>query len=124
MPPILSFLDHLLLLRGGRGLDPEVPPDEELRKEVKVAPVHDERGDVVLLPDVARPPLHGVGVVVKRHDRHADPDEHLRELHERHDDGVEPLGPKFRAALQGETAPTQKADVVSLNAFKDRDDFY
>ncbi|EMD77242.1 hypothetical protein C408_4329 [Vibrio diabolicus E0666] len=31
---------------------------------------------------------------------------------------------KFRAALQGETAPTQKADVVSLNAFKDRDDFY
>ena len=31
---------------------------------------------------------------------------------------------KFKAALEGEAAPTQKADVVSLNAFKDRDDFY
>ncbi|PWF73782.1 hypothetical protein CBX98_05235 [Vibrio sp. T9] len=31
---------------------------------------------------------------------------------------------KFRAALQGETAPTKKADVVSLEAFKGRDDFY
>ncbi|HHF2938952.1 DUF3135 domain-containing protein [Vibrio diabolicus] len=31
---------------------------------------------------------------------------------------------KFRAVLQGETAPTQKADVVSLEAFKGRDDFY
>lgn len=31
---------------------------------------------------------------------------------------------KFRAALQGETAPTQKADVASLEAFKGRDDFY
>ncbi|MFH0227821.1 DUF3135 domain-containing protein [Vibrio diabolicus] len=31
---------------------------------------------------------------------------------------------KFRAALQGETAPTQKAGVVSLEAFKGRDDFY
>ncbi|MDF5415448.1 DUF3135 domain-containing protein, partial [Vibrio parahaemolyticus] len=29
-----------------------------------------------------------------------------------------------KAALEGEAAPTQKADVVSLNAFKDRDDFY
>ncbi|HHF2962739.1 TPA: DUF3135 domain-containing protein [Vibrio alginolyticus] len=31
---------------------------------------------------------------------------------------------KFKAALEGEAAQTQKADVVSLNAFKDRDDFY
>ncbi|GMA80440.1 hypothetical protein GCM10025880_68580 [Methylorubrum aminovorans] len=31
---------------------------------------------------------------------------------------------KFREALQGETAPTQKADVVELRAFKDRGDFY
>ncbi len=31
---------------------------------------------------------------------------------------------KFKAALQGEAAPTQKADVISLNTFKDRDDFY
>ncbi|EMV9367942.1 DUF3135 domain-containing protein [Vibrio alginolyticus] len=31
---------------------------------------------------------------------------------------------KFKAALEGEAAPTQKADVVSLNPFKDRDDFY
>lgn len=31
---------------------------------------------------------------------------------------------KFKAALEGEAAPTPKADVVSLNAFKDRNDFY
>ncbi len=31
---------------------------------------------------------------------------------------------KFREALQGETAPTKKADVVELKMFKDRDDFY
>ncbi|AUV87409.1 DUF3135 domain-containing protein [Vibrio campbellii] len=31
---------------------------------------------------------------------------------------------KFREALQGESAPTQKADVVELKAVKDRDDFY
>ncbi|MGR5134805.1 DUF3135 domain-containing protein [Vibrio alfacsensis] len=31
---------------------------------------------------------------------------------------------KFREALQGETTPTQNADVVSLKTFKDRDDFY
>lgn len=31
---------------------------------------------------------------------------------------------KFREALKGEVAPTQKADVVSLKTFKDRDDFY
>ncbi|PAW10991.1 hypothetical protein B6K85_08985 [Vibrio sp. V1B] len=31
---------------------------------------------------------------------------------------------KFREALQGESAPTQKADVVELRKFRDRDDFY
>lgn len=31
---------------------------------------------------------------------------------------------KFKAALEGEAAPTQNADVISLNTFKDRDDFY
>ncbi|BBM65837.1 hypothetical protein VA249_24830 [Vibrio alfacsensis] len=31
---------------------------------------------------------------------------------------------KFREALQGETAPAQKADVVSFKTFKDRDGFY
>ncbi|EPI4773921.1 DUF3135 domain-containing protein [Vibrio alginolyticus] len=31
---------------------------------------------------------------------------------------------KFKAALEGEAAPTQNADVINLNTFKDRDDFY
>ena len=35
-------------------------------------------------------PLYGVAVVIPRHDRDRHADEHLAQLHERDDDGVEP----------------------------------
>lgn len=82
----------LLLLRLTLHRHPIIPCHKELCKQIKVTSIHEKRRDIILLSDMTSLSLNRMTVIIKCHNGHTHPNEHLTQLHKGDYHGIEPFG--------------------------------